>query len=117
MSAVDPLILQQLADDMPPAALRELLATFQADLARLASELEAACGRGAEDACRELNHAIAGAAAGMGALRLEQAARAAMQPEDAPDHEARVRSVLDEVGPVQDALRALAVPSEGTPKT
>ncbi len=79
MSAIDPEIAGQLAEDLPREDFLRILRTFEADLRRLSLELEQAAGEGAMDSFRRAAHSLAGAAAALGARRLEQVARMAME--------------------------------------
>lgn len=80
MSAIEPDILGGLAAMMPRPELLAIIATFEADLRRLGGELREAAAAGEQDAYRRAAHALAGAAAGVGAKRLESVARLAMDP-------------------------------------
>jgi HPt (histidine-containing phosphotransfer) domain-containing protein len=80
VSAIDPHIAQQLAQDLPPADFRRIIETFEDDLGRLARQLEAAAIAGNWDGYQRAAHSLAGAAAAVGAITLEQAARVAMDP-------------------------------------
>jgi HPt (histidine-containing phosphotransfer) domain-containing protein len=79
VSAIDPEIAGQLAEDLPREDFLRILRTFEADLRRLSLELEQAAGEGAMDSFRRAAHSLAGAAAALGARRLEQVARMAME--------------------------------------
>jgi HPt (histidine-containing phosphotransfer) domain-containing protein len=80
VSALDPSIAEQLAQDLPPADFRRIIETFEDDLGRLAGELEQAGIAGNLDAYRRAAHSLAGAAAAVGATMLERTARVAMDP-------------------------------------
>ena len=80
MSALDPSIAEQLAQDLPAADFRRIVETFEDDLGRLAGELEHAGLSGNLDAYRRAAHSLAGAAAAVGAVLLERTARVAMDP-------------------------------------
>lgn len=80
MSALDPDIAAQLAEDLPPAVFRRIIATFEQDLARLTAELEAAAATGNTSGYLRAAHSLTGAAAAVGARRLEFEARLAMDP-------------------------------------
>ena len=86
MSALDPEVAAQLAEDLPPEVFRRIITTFEDDLGRLTSELQAAAAQGDTQAYLRAAHSLAGAAAAVGARRLEAEARIAMdarQPESA----------------------------------
>lgn len=94
MSAIDPEVVGQLAAYLPPADFRRLIRTFEADLARLAREYDEVASRDDAPGQQRVAHGLAGAAAGIGALRLEAAARLAMEPaagEASAAHAARIR--------------------------
>ena len=84
MSALDPQVANQLAEDLPPDVFREIILTFEADLTRLARELAVAAQAGDQEGYERAAHSLAGAAAAVGAIGLEREARIAMdhrQPE------------------------------------
>jgi HPt (histidine-containing phosphotransfer) domain-containing protein len=86
MSALDPDVANQLAEDLPPDVFRTIIATFEEDLSRLAQELAAAAAAGDQNGYERAAHSLAGAAAAVGAVGLEREARIAMdhrQPEAA----------------------------------
>jgi len=72
-----------LAAVMPRSELLTIIATFDEDLRRLGGELQAAVAVGDTPAYRRAAHALAGAAAGVGARRLGGVARHAMDPHGA----------------------------------
>ena len=80
VSALDPSIAEQLAQDLPPEDFRRIVETFEDDLGRLAGELERAGLAGNLDAYRRAAHSLAGAASAVGAILLERTARVAMDP-------------------------------------
>lgn len=104
----DPVIIQQLACEMPPTGFRLILATFEEDLRRLVAEMDSAASAGDLEACRRAAHGLAGAAAGMGACTLEDAARRIM----AAGSEAQLRTLVARTHAAgveaMAALRALA---------
>jgi HPt (histidine-containing phosphotransfer) domain-containing protein len=83
VTALDPSIAGQLAQDLPPEDFRRIVETFEDDLGRLAGELEQAGLAGDLDAYRRAAHSLAGAAAAVGAVMLERTARVAMDPRSA----------------------------------
>ncbi len=80
MSALDPEVAGQLAEDLPPEVFRRIIATFEDDLGRLTRELQAAAAASDITLYRRAAHSLAGAAAAVGARRLEAEARIAMDP-------------------------------------
>lgn len=80
VKALDPEIAGQLAEDLPPAVFRRIIATFELDLGRLTAELEACAAAANSDGYHRAAHSLAGAAAAVGARRLEFEARIAMDP-------------------------------------
>jgi HPt (histidine-containing phosphotransfer) domain-containing protein len=80
VKALDPEIAGQLAEDLPPAVFRRIIATFESDLGRLTSELEASAAAGDTQGYLRAAHSLTGAAAAVGAKRLEFEARLAMDP-------------------------------------
>ncbi|MDB5413457.1 MAG: hypothetical protein JWR10_1792 [Rubritepida sp.] len=86
MSALDPNIAGQLAEDLSPDVFRMIIATFEEDLTRLVKELETAVLTGDQDGYERAAHSLAGASAAVGAVGLERESRIAMdhrQPEPA----------------------------------
>jgi HPt (histidine-containing phosphotransfer) domain-containing protein len=79
VSALDPGIAEQLAQDLPPEDFRRIIETFEDDLGRLAGQLEQAGSAGNLDGYRRAAHSLAGAAAAVGAVLLERTARIAME--------------------------------------
>ncbi len=80
MTILDPGMTAQLAEILPPADFRRLIETFREDLGRLMAELEQSGQAGNTDGYRRAAHALAGAAAAVGAVLLERTARIAMDP-------------------------------------
>ena len=112
MSAIDPDIAGQLASDLPRDDFVRILRTFEADLGRLALALEAAVGAGDQDGYRRAAHSLAGAAAAVGARRLERVARVAMDHRSQADPRVLAQQVRDEA---QAALHELAALAENPP--
>jgi HPt (histidine-containing phosphotransfer) domain-containing protein len=83
VSAIEPEVVMSLAAVMPRSELVTIIATFDEDLRRLGGDLQAAVTAGDIGAYRRAAHALAGAAAGVGAKRLEGVARHAMDPHGA----------------------------------
>jgi HPt (histidine-containing phosphotransfer) domain-containing protein len=107
MSALDPAVANQLAEDLPPDVFRMIISTFEEDLTRLAQELDAAAQSGDQDGYERAAHSLAGAAAAVGAVGLEREARIAMdhrQPEAAATVLPRL---LREAKAALEALNAL----------
>jgi hypothetical protein len=80
LSILDRELAGQLARDLPPAEHRRIVDTFAEDLRRLTAELDSACRHGDAAGLRAAAHAIAGAAATMGAVAIEATARDALLP-------------------------------------
>lgn len=78
VSAIDPEIAGQLAAELPLEDFVRIVRTFEDDLGRLAGQLEAAVANGDQDGYRRAAHSLAGAAAAVGARRLEHVARLGM---------------------------------------
>lgn len=107
MSALDPSVAGQLAEDLPPDVFHSIIATFEADLSRLVAELQAAHQAGDQTGYERAAHSLAGAAGAVGAVGLEREARIAMdhrQPE--PAETVMPRLLTEAVGALA-ALRAL----------
>lgn len=111
MNALDPDIAGALASDLPPADFGRIVDSFAADIDRLADEMEAGTLAGDRLAVHRAAHGLAGAAASVGALALERAARRGLGKEACPpDLVATVRTAGVEA---MRALRALVRPEEG----
>jgi HPt (histidine-containing phosphotransfer) domain-containing protein len=80
VSALDPSLSRQLAENLPAKDFLRIVATFAADVRQLAARLESAAARGETAAAHAAAHGIAGAAAAVGALEVESTARLAMRP-------------------------------------
>ncbi|WP_158287807.1 Hpt domain-containing protein [Falsiroseomonas bella] len=110
MSPLDPSVAGQLAASLPEEEFRRLLHTFEADLGRLAADCVRAAGDADEAGVRRAAHSLVGAAAAIGASRLEAAARAALeQPFLAPPRDLAERVRTEAVAALA-ALAALASP-------
>ncbi len=108
MNAIDPDIPAQLAADLPRDDVVRILRTFEEDLGRLARELSAAAGAGEAEAYRRAAHSLAGAAAAVGAKRLEQAARIAMDRRDATEPRLLAARIAEEAAAALAELSRLA---------
>ena len=111
VSALDPSIAEQLAQDLPPEDFRRIVETFEDDLGRLAGELDRHGLAGNLDGYRRAAHSLAGAAAAVGATMLERTARIAMDPRAnltpaqlVPMIRAQARAALEELAAL--AIRA-----------
>jgi HPt (histidine-containing phosphotransfer) domain-containing protein len=93
VNALDPATIGQLQATLRAVDLVGILQAFEADLGRLAADYEASAATDGDQA-RRAAHALAGTAAGIGAKRLEAAARRAM-PAGAPDLSAEIRQETD----------------------
>jgi len=80
VTALDPEVASQLAEDLPPEVFRRIIATFEYDLGRLTRDLQPAAAAGDITQYMRAAHSLAGAAAAVGARRLEAEARIAMDP-------------------------------------
>ncbi len=75
---LDPSISGQLAEDLPREDFLRIIRTFHEDLSRLTQDLTDAAQRGDVNSFRRASHSLAGAAAAVGAQRLEAVARLGM---------------------------------------
>lgn len=91
MTALDPGVAGQLAEDLPPEAFAAVVETFTADTARLLGLFLAADRAGDGAAFARAAHTMAGAAGAVGAKELERLARRALAEHDAPDREIVLR--------------------------
>lgn len=108
VSAIDPEIAGQLASDLPREDFVRIVRTFEDDLGRLARILETSVANGDEDGYRRAAHSLAGAAAAVGARRLEQVARIAMDHRNPADPRALALQVRQEASEALAELAALA---------
>jgi HPt (histidine-containing phosphotransfer) domain-containing protein len=110
VSPLDPSVAGQLAASLPEEEFRRLVHTFEADLGRLADDCVRAAGAADEAGVRRAAHSLVGAAAAIGASRLEAAARAALeQPFPIPSGDVAER-VRKEAVAALAALAALVAP-------
>ena len=108
MSAIDPEVAGQLAADLPRDDFVRIIRTFEEDLGRLAAQLDQAVTAGDLDTYRRAAHSLAGAAAAVGAKRLEAVARIAMDPKRAEDPRTLAAGVRAEATGALTELAALA---------
>ena len=113
MHAIDPEIAGQLASDLPRDDFVRILRTFEDDLGRLARILEESVAAGDEDGYRRAAHSLAGASAAVGARRLEQVARIAMDHRSNADPRALAVQVRQEAAAALTELAALAAHPPG----
>lgn len=78
MQRLDPMVLAQLREDLPPDILARIVQTFADDAAKLVADLGAAVAAADGAAFRRAAHTLAGAAGTIGAVQLEQVARRCM---------------------------------------
>lgn len=112
MTALDPSIAEQLAQDLPPADFRRIVETFEDDLGRLAGELEQAGLAGNLDSYRRAAHSLAGAAAAVGAVMLERTARVAMDSRSSLAPQQLVPMIRAQATAALQELAALAARAE-----
>ncbi|MGG5811924.1 Hpt domain-containing protein [Falsiroseomonas sp. CW058] len=108
MSAIDPDVAGQLAADLPRDDFVRILRTFEDDLGRLAVELDRCVAAGNLDGYRRAAHSLAGAAAAVGARRLEAVARIAMDHRRTEDPRSLAAQVRQEASSALAELSALA---------
>lgn len=107
MSALDPELASQLAEDLPPDVFRTIISTFEGDLTRLVQELAAAAQAGDQEGYERAAHSLAGAAAAVGATRLEREARIAMDHRQPEAPSILLPRLLHEAKAALEALHAL----------
>jgi HPt (histidine-containing phosphotransfer) domain-containing protein len=105
---LDTAILASLRTALPPADLADIFRAFSVDLRRLAAELTAHSEAGDGVAARHAAHALAGAAASVGATALAKSARAAMQAGGPPIGPVQAREIAAEAEAAIAALDSLA---------
>ena len=106
MNALDQSTIAQLEASLRAADLVPILRAFEVDLGRLTTDYAAAAAAGSESA-RRAAHSLAGTAAGIGAKRLEAAARRAMAP-DGVDHAMLNAAIREEADAALAEIAALA---------
>jgi HPt (histidine-containing phosphotransfer) domain-containing protein len=111
LSVLDPEISLQLRDDLPAEVFAAIVATYEADAARLLDALEAAVAAGDAVAFHRGAHTLAGAAGAVGARDLAATARRGMQAATAEDRALLLPLLRVQARTARAALRALA---EGT---
>lgn len=106
MSVLDPEIADQLKADLPAEVFATIVATYEADAARLLALLEASPGDAT--AFHRAAHTLAGAAGAVGARDLAATARRAMKAADTAEQELLLPLLRVQVKAASAALRALA---------
>lgn len=107
MNALDPSVAGQLAASLPEAEFLRLLRTFEVDLGRLAGDCARAAAASDPDGVRRAAHSLAGAAAAIGAARLEAAARVAMETRGVAVPDGMTEEIRAEAAAVLAELAAL----------
>lgn len=107
MSALDPEVANQLAEDLPPDVFRTIISTFEEDLTRLAQDLARAAQSGDQEGYERAAHSLAGAAAAVGAVGLEREARIAMDHRQTVPPAVVLPRLLTEAKAALQALHAL----------
>jgi HPt (histidine-containing phosphotransfer) domain-containing protein len=108
MSAIDAEIAGQLAADLPVEDFVRIVRTFERDLLRLSRELDQAVANRSLEQYRRIAHSLAGAAAAVGAKRLEKVARIAMDATAATDPRQIAAAIQLEAKAALAELAALA---------
>ena len=108
MSAIDAEIAGQLAADLPVEDFVRILRTFERDLLRLSRDLDQAVANRSLEQYRRTAHSLAGAAAAVGAKRLEKVARIAMDATSATDPREVAAAIQQEAKAALVELAALA---------
>jgi len=108
MEIINAEVMNQLAEELPPAVLRSIITTFEADISRLAQELLVASKAGNADGYHRAAHSIAGAASAVGASRLEHQARLAMDPSHNEASHIVMPRLMMEAKAAIEALRRMA---------
>ncbi|MBX9699369.1 MAG: Hpt domain-containing protein [Acetobacteraceae bacterium] len=105
VTALDPDIAGSLARELPPEDFGRIVESFELDIGRLADEMAAGTAAGDRMAVHRAAHGLAGAAASVGALALEHAARRGLGREPCPPD--LVETVRAAGAEAMRALRAL----------
>lgn len=111
VSALDLDIAGCLASDLAPVDFVRILDSFAKDVDRLAAEMEAGTLTGNRDAVHRAAHGLAGAAAALGAVALERAARRGLGKAECPPD--LIACVRREGETAMRALRGLVRPPAG----
>ena len=106
MRSLDPDIIAQLREDLPPDIFARIVRSFEEDASRLVADLDAACAAGDGAGFRRAAHTLAGAAGTVGALPLEEAARRCMVSVTDAEHPELCARALAEADEAVAALRA-----------
>jgi HPt (histidine-containing phosphotransfer) domain-containing protein len=111
VSAIDPEVAGQLADELPRDVFVTIVRAFEQDLAGLVRQMVDAARISDSEEYRRAAHGLAGAAGSIGARSLERLARQAMEPGDRTP----VQQMIGEIGQeARAALAELSVLASGT---
>lgn len=108
MSVLDPEIALQLREDLPAEVFATIVATFEADSARLLTTLEAAVAAGNGAAFHRAAHTLAGAAGAVGARDLAATARRGMKAAGNAEQAPLLPLLRAQAGAAAAELHALA---------
>lgn len=108
VSAIDPDVAGQLAEELPRDVFVGIVRTFEQDLARLVRQMVDAARAGDVEEYRRAAHGLAGAAGSIGARSLEAMARQAMRPDDRTPAQRMIIGIGEEAKAALSELAALA---------
>ncbi|SHJ84505.1 Hpt domain-containing protein [Roseomonas rosea] len=112
MSAIDPDVAGQLAEDLPRDVFVSIIQSFEQDLARLVRQMVEAVHAGNTEEYRRAAHGLAGAAGSIGAKTLEALARQAMRSDDRTPAQQMILGIGEAAKVALAELAALAAPPE-----
>ena len=108
MSAIDPEVAGQLAEELPRDVFVRIVRTFEQDLAKLVRQMVDAARAGDVAEYRRAAHGLAGAAGSIGAKALEILARQAMRPDDRTPAQQMILGIGQEAKAALSELAVLA---------
>jgi HPt (histidine-containing phosphotransfer) domain-containing protein len=108
VSAIDPDVAGQLAEELPRDVFVSIVRSFEQDLARLVCQMVDAAQAENVDEYRRAAHGLAGAAGSIGAKALESLARQAMRSDDRTPAQQMILGIGQEAKAALSELSALA---------
>jgi HPt (histidine-containing phosphotransfer) domain-containing protein len=113
VSAIDPEVASQLAEELPRDVFVSIVRTFEEDLARLVRQMVDAARGGDVVEYRRAAHSLAGAAGSIGAKALETLARQAMRSDDRTPAQQMILGIGHEAKLALSELAELAAGEDG----
>ncbi|WP_198381245.1 Hpt domain-containing protein [Roseomonas sp. KE2513] len=113
MSAIDPEVAGQLAEELPRDVFLGIIRSFEQDLARLVRQMVEAAHTDDAEEYRRAAHSLAGAAGSIGARSLEAMARQAMRRDDRTPAQQMILGIGAEAKAALSELSVLARGASG----